>query len=401
MNPRELVDHIRSGPAEIVFDKPLRFRRRTRSNPCDFNEFLQALHSSEKIRSVGCRSHLVLGITEDEWVLLVKTIGFIRDIQNLKFTFMPSRDFHPLQAIADAVRNARSLVDLNIAVGSFPREQSGMIALASAIQEHTTLLHFTWLDIFCSQLDSAQITTFDLLLRVLPACTHLREVLIMTIYASSDAVKNLLQIQAATELHLVLATDQWLAIADEIRQGRCNVQRLTLTDFSMSDSETTWVRTKAVKAVARAIQLDCNLDHLTLRMDYGLTDEAGMALAEALTINTTLRKLDLCTSHSLGQKAYEALSAMLRVNTSLVLNFKTAGADGRPCDRCESRDQLRIEMGLNNVGRGVLLTSGQTTRKDWVDALCELNSHTVDDSPAIQVSCLYSLLLLHPFVCMS
>jgi hypothetical protein len=50
MNPRELVDHIRSGPAELVLSKPLRFRRRTRSNPCDFSEFLQALQSTETIR---------------------------------------------------------------------------------------------------------------------------------------------------------------------------------------------------------------------------------------------------------------------------------------------------------------------------------------------------------------
>jgi hypothetical protein len=31
MNSRELVDHFRSGPAELVLDDPLRFRRRTRS----------------------------------------------------------------------------------------------------------------------------------------------------------------------------------------------------------------------------------------------------------------------------------------------------------------------------------------------------------------------------------
>jgi hypothetical protein len=75
MSPRELVDHIYSGPAELVLDKPLRFRRRTRSNPCDFNEFLQALQSSETIRNFSCFSQLALGIIEDEWVLLVKALG--------------------------------------------------------------------------------------------------------------------------------------------------------------------------------------------------------------------------------------------------------------------------------------------------------------------------------------
>jgi hypothetical protein len=49
MNPRELVDHILSGPAKLMLDEPLRFRRRTRSNPCDFNEFLEALRSVETI----------------------------------------------------------------------------------------------------------------------------------------------------------------------------------------------------------------------------------------------------------------------------------------------------------------------------------------------------------------
>ena len=81
MNARELVDHIRSGPAKLVLDKPLpRFRRRTRSNPCDFNEFLQALQSSETIRSVDCKPHRTLNTSEDEWVLLLKTLGNIKDI---------------------------------------------------------------------------------------------------------------------------------------------------------------------------------------------------------------------------------------------------------------------------------------------------------------------------------
>jgi hypothetical protein len=141
-------------------------------------------------------------------------------------------------------------------------------------------------------------------------------------------------------------------------------------------------------------------------MENGFTDKAGIFLAEALTVNTTLRDLDFYTTEennidSLGVQAYEAFSAMLRVNITVVLKlprFKIAGADER---LCESRDQLRIEQRLNNGGRGSLLASSQTTREQWVDALCELNSENVDDSPAFQGSCLYSLLLLHSAVCMS
>jgi hypothetical protein len=107
MNPRELVDHIRSGPAELAIDESLfpRFRRRTRSNPYDFYEFLQALQTSETIRTVRCKSYTALDISEDEWVLLVKTLGSVRYIQNLKlrlYCIPGSRDFHPFQAVADA-----------------------------------------------------------------------------------------------------------------------------------------------------------------------------------------------------------------------------------------------------------------------------------------------------------
>jgi hypothetical protein len=117
MNARELVDHIRSGPAELDLQKPLRFRRRTRSNPCGFNEFLQALQSSETIRDVTCWPQQHLGIAEEEWVLLVKTLGSIKDIQNLVFGCSSSRDFVPFQAVADAVYNAQSLFKLTVFSG--------------------------------------------------------------------------------------------------------------------------------------------------------------------------------------------------------------------------------------------------------------------------------------------
>jgi hypothetical protein len=47
----------------------------------------------------------------------------------------------------------------------------------------------------------------------------------MTEKGSADAVKRLLYLHTTTELHLILETEHWfLAVADEIRQGRCNVQ---------------------------------------------------------------------------------------------------------------------------------------------------------------------------------
>jgi hypothetical protein len=413
MNPRELVDHIRSGPSDLLLDKPLRFRRRLcpnpcNFNPCNFNEFLQALQTSETIRTVNCESYRELGISEDEWVLLVKTLGSIKNIQHLDFFCTDgSPDFDPFQAVADAVNNAQSLCELVIGLDgeTFPRDSSGLTALANALREHTSLQEFTWFD-FDSRLEAAQITAVDPVLWALPACPHLRKVVIMTKCASADTRKNLLQLHSATNLRIVLETDLWLAVADEIRRGRCNVQTLTLSLLQAPRSEAA----AAVKAVASAIQLDCNLERLYLQMDNGFTDEAGVALAEALTVNKNLRKLHLSVkkfvhhSHqvqnkaTLGTQSYEAFTSMLRVNTSLVLELPPLDIAVRDERLFESCGQMRIEQRLNKVGRGKLLSSSQTTKEEWVDALHELSSNEVDESDAFRLSCIISLFRLNPEV---
>jgi hypothetical protein len=409
MNSRELVDHIRSGPEKLVLDDPLRFRRRTRSNPCYFNEFLQALQYSETIRDITCRSQQHLGIAEEEWVLLVKAIGRIEGIDELLLHCAPgSRDFHPFQAVADAVKNAQSLRKLAVVPEGGLSDQSGLAAFTSALRGHTTLHTFAWAEFGSTPEAALQVTAHDPLLRVLSACPNLQKIKVMTKYASHAAMKRMLQLTPATELRLILHLDQWLAVTDEIRQGRCNVQKLTLGMFHVTRSETT----EAIKALASAMRLDRNLKHLQLRMENGYTDEAVVALAEALTLNKTLLKITLSVTHvfpgnplpnrdALGAQSYEALAAMLRVNTNLRLGlppFETTGAYER---LRESRNQMIIEQVLNLFGRGRLLSLSQTTRKEWVDALTVLNSYnSVDETPEFNVSCLYSLLRLNPAICM-
>jgi hypothetical protein len=369
----------------LVLDKRLRFRRRTRSNSCDFNEFLQALQSSETIRTIICKSHQELGILEDEWVFLLKTLGGIKDIRALKLSCRHnSRSFDPFQTIAEAVNNAHSLRELEIVQQSqmFPKDPTGLTALANALREHTALEEFTWLDWFspCAPRD----LSLDPVFRTLPACPRLRKVIIVTKYASLDATKSLLQLRPTTDLRLLLDAERWLAVADEIRHGRCNAQRLTLV---MIQGDERSEASEAVQAVLGAIQVDSNLEHLAFEMGYGFTNEAGVALAEVLTVNRTLRVISLNAESSfvydeLGAPAYEAFSAMLRVNTKLL----------------ESRNQMVIEQRLNEVGRGRLLASRQTNKEEYVDALHELGSYDVGDSPAFQISCLYSLLRLNPSV---
>jgi hypothetical protein len=91
---------------------------------------------------------------------------------------------------------------------------------------------------------------------------------------------------------------------------------------------------------------------------------------------------------------------MLRINTSPRLKlppFNDTVSNERLAD---SRNQMRIEQRLNHVGRGSILSSSQTTREDWVDALNKLKSSVVDESLEFNASCLYSLLRLNLATCM-
>jgi hypothetical protein len=416
MTPLELVNHIRSGPVTIVFDETLpRFRRRTRSNPCDFKEFLRALQCNQTIKIAECGSHLRLGVSEGEWVRLVMTLGSIKGMKSLKLDCSPgSCNFRLFQAVAEAVNNAHSLRELFISLDSlhFPKDPSGIIKLASALREHSTLQAFCW-GHRCSrvELQAAQTTALDPVLQALPACPHLREVSILTHRASADTMIDLLQSQSVTGLQLIPGKKNWLKLADEIRGGRCNILSL---DLSMIHRDTESDATEAVKAIASAIRSDKNLELLILQMENGFTDEAGVALAEALTVNTTLYQVNLSAvvhnlSHvhnvaTFGAHSYEAFAAMLRINSSLVLKlppplFTTYGRDE---NLVKHYDLMRIEQRLNIVGRGsLILLENDMVREDWLDALYELSSFSfgavdLDDSPALRISCVYSLLRLNP-----
>jgi hypothetical protein len=119
------VDHIRSGPAELMLSEPLRLNHPTGSNP--YNEFLRLLQSIETIRPVTCKAHMELESGFDEWVLLVQTIGRIKRIGDLDlYCDTDSQDFHAFQAVADAVNSAHSLRTLKlrfiIQSETFPRD---------------------------------------------------------------------------------------------------------------------------------------------------------------------------------------------------------------------------------------------------------------------------------------
>ena len=112
--------------------------------------------------------------------------------------------------------------------------------------------------------------------------SSLRCVTILSKDAGTDALIYLLQLKPATQLNFIVELDQWLAVAKEIRRGRCNVINLALTILRETRSEAT-----------EAIQMDYNLEYLFLQLQDGFTDKVGVALAEA-SRSTKLSVLSTC-----------------------------------------------------------------------------------------------------------
>jgi hypothetical protein len=424
MNPCDLFDYVRSGPTELKLFSELRpFGRRNHFllneviiDDDEFSSFLQALKSSETIRAAICLGFCSLGITQDQWIRLVNTLGSINDIQQLQLVCQQgSRDFFPLSAVASAVNNSQSLRQLKVVVpqDSQDLDRSGLVVLANTLRQHAALEVFVWTEQFSRRESQDQI--LDPVLRALSDCPHLREVVLMTKCASTDAIRNLLRSSTLTSLHLIQKPEHWLVVADEIRHGRCNIRNLMLSTVASSSSEAT----ESIVAIANAIKLQRHgsLESLTLQMGNGFTDKATMAVADALTVNQTLRKVSLTdkvrpyfehveTKDCMGAQAYEAFSKMLQVNTSV--NLYVPAPNCRAASACckvrtklarEHYRQLCIEQRLNTVGRGNLLASSPTTREAWVNALHDLNTRDNDDHPSFHLGSLYTLLQLNPAVC--
>jgi hypothetical protein len=118
MKPYELFDLIRlNNPNELELKHTLRFRRRSRSNPCSFDDLIQALRSNESIRTVRCQGNVSLGITQEEWFLFVQTLGTIPALRQLSFLGQDVPNVPPVQAVADAVGSARLLRTFQIGEG--------------------------------------------------------------------------------------------------------------------------------------------------------------------------------------------------------------------------------------------------------------------------------------------
>jgi hypothetical protein len=400
--------HIESGPENITFNYPLRFRRRTRSNPYSFDDFLQALRSSRTIRSVECHNHEGLGITESEWCRLVQTFSSIRGLTELVVAWQHgSLHFHPLQAIADAVDSAALLEGLGLVTGNGleSMDPNDEAALAQSLRRHAMLCVFGW------KVVRQSTTRIPLLIEAAAAGTSLLGITLANQNINDDDIRNLVNSSSLRILKFEGAVDSWLVVANEIQNGRFRLQKLVLTRTRVSSTLAT---SDAIDAIIEAIEQDSSLEHLTLRSTTGFTDEMGVALAKALTVNTTLRGISVVDEYDLfdnlepehprsafGAKAFKALASMLKTNTKVEIDL--------PQPRSEDTDkgtrthffQYVIEYMLNKAGRGTLLSSNLTTRRDWINALDDMNVRASDNEcvSEFHLSCVYSMLQLNPNMC--
>jgi hypothetical protein len=398
------MDQIQSGPEELRLAFPLRFRRRTRSNPCSFDDLLEALQANRTIRQARCHNHVELGITESEWCRLVRTLGSIWGLKKLEVVWQSgSHGFHPLQVVARAVDSANSLHELTI-IGS-DSEQSdpaGEVSLAQSLRQHGTLDSF-------GLTATMRTTATPRSPQLIAAAACLRQVIIVNHSLTSDDVRCLSRSLSLNELCLVGSVEGWLVIADEIRNGYFRPKTLVLVRTTAYSALET---AEAIQVMLGAIQCNGSLRKLNLHSTTGFSDEMGVALAKALTVNTTMVWIDLqntfTTSNpaflpsqppkTLGAEAYKAFIAMLKINMNIRLKLPNLKSDAD----FEARMQhslMRIELQLNSADRGSLVTSNQTTREEWVHTFQRLNDSCKNDGASFHLSCVYSMLQRNPGLC--
>jgi hypothetical protein len=428
MKPYELFDLIRlNNPNELELRHTLRFRRRSRSNPCSFDDLLQVLQSNESIHTVRCQGNVSLGITQEEWFLFVQTLGRIPGLRQLSFLGQDVPNVPPVQAVADAVGSAWLLQKLTIGEGVILfGSRAGFVDLCHNIGSRCLELEeVEWQGKFRSTWENRENrdanNCLDPLFQALALCPRLKRVRVWTDavnYATPQAVRELLMRSPADSPSssvlecLDLKTTEWEAVAEQLGQDSCRIiQTLKLSTLRCPYS--------GAVALARVLGQNRHLESLTLQIGTGFTDDVGVALAETLEVNTTLQELVLVeqwdhgivTVDNMCIPAYQALRKMLRVNTSVVLKLPVRldvtdhrWIDDPPTDSARPYyDRMRIEMRLNAAGRGRLMLAGsQVSRAAWVNTLHELiaqeddDNHDVDD---LRVDCLYTLLKLNPSLC--
>jgi hypothetical protein len=417
MKPYELFDLIRlTNPNELELKHTLRFRRRSRSNPCSFDDLIQALRSNESIRTVRCQGNVSLGITQEEWFLFVQTLGTIPALRQLSFLGQDVPNVPPVQAVADAVGSARLLRAFQIGEGVILfGSKTGFEALCHNIGSCCSdLEQVEWQGKFRSTWEIREHrdtnNCLDPLFRALALCPRLRSVQIWTDavnYVTPGAVRELLVRAPAVLTYLDLkATDCWEVVAEIIGQESCMIQTLKLSTLRCPGGGSA-----GAVSLARAVGLNRHIQSLTLRVGTGFTDVLGVALAQALQVNTTLRELILVdqwdygfrTTDHMNIAAYQALRNMLRVNTSVVLKVPALDCRWSPDLADIVRpyyDRMLIEMRLNAAGRGgLMLVGSQASRAAWVNTLHELNAQEKNDDDDLQVDCLFTLLKLNPSIC--
>ena len=408
MKPYELFDLIRlDDPEELELKHTLRFRRRSRSNPCSFDDLIQALQSNESIRTVRCQGNVSLGITQEEWFLFVQTLGKIPALRQLSFLGQDVPNVPPVQAVADAVGSARLLRTFQIGEGVILfGSKTGFETLCYNISSCCLdLEQVEWQGKFRSTWEIRENrdtnNCLDPLFRALALCSRLRSVQIWTDavnYVTPQAVRELL-LRAPVLQYLDLKTTEWEVVAEMFGQESCCIQTLKLSTLRCPGS--------GGEALARAVGQNRHLQSLTLRVGTGFTDALGVALAQALQVNTTLKELVMVdqwdygfrTTDHMNISAYQALRNMLRVNTNVVLQVPDLDARWSPdlVDMVRPHyDRMLIEMRLNAAGRGGLMLGSQASKAAWVKTLHEL---IVQDDDVLQVDCLYTLLKLNPSIC--
>lgn len=400
MKAVDLVKKVQDNPQTLVLHDIVRFRRRTRENPVDFYDFVQALTASRSIQHVIMHGNLSFGFPESEWMETLQAIGRMQCLQ--KLSFMGDVPIAlPLSIMTAVLHNARTLRSLSFFDGVILVGEASAVPVFADALEKSQLESFT-LDGMLRlrdvlQVNDSRLEPIALGLSRCPTIKFARIVHHINSHLTYTAVRTLTSSRSLRELQLDHGAYDWSKIAAALKGNGCTVTKLSLMARTTTE--------EGCRAISEALKVNVTLKRLSLSSRFGFTSPMCVALADGLRVNRTLECLEICTSSrftlvrgdqsGFDATTYKAFSDILQQNHGVQVVIKDDRHDRLGEAVSEARTEFMIQSHLNELGRGALLKDTARLRP-WIDAIVQAGSRF---DTSLELDLVFTLFRSNPLLC--
>lgn len=361
ISPAVLQERVRAcdgvgSEGVLRLDAIVRFRRRTRSNPVSFQDFLQSLRDTKGIRTVFCYPSMFLGIRQDEWHQIVCTFGQLENLSSLNFTFgyggFIAISASALAETLERTSSIKKLVLSEAVVMVGPVEALQRLARAIAVSALTKfkcecLFRLSERNPNPRQVIAEQGVALCTTLECLSLRDHMRQL-------SEEQTASMVLRLTSLKL-LSLYTCHWRGV------GRAMVRNTTIRELKMTDHD---VDPESFASFLTSLQRNQSLRGLTLALRQGFRGgTTKQALLDFIEHHESLERLSLIDTidgmkpspaECFSPSDVSALVNSVAANGLVQVDISGLGSHVHD-DDCERhwrcREQVKVENILNRVGR--------------------------------------------------